>query len=250
VLVQRRLGCVATICRSSRRSPPDHGLPVARRLLRLRRWPPASSLFRRGPDQERRRLLSAPARRDACQLRSPDCATDPPKAIRCDKPSAGAASHSGPDARAPEKVGSFLLDMATRCACGPTDKLVLPMSRYDIADYLALSVETVSRAMTDLQQRGAIALTGTRRVTIVDHAFQEADTDDVPSGLRTIAATNGAGRDAKFTDRGMKARTSSSSVNPPEIRSPTPRRGESRARDDAFVVAPACERGAPRPSAR
>jgi len=152
--------------------------------------------------------------------------------------------------RAPEKVGSFLLDMATRCACGPTDKLVLPMSRYDIADYLALSVETVSRAMTDLQQRGVIALTGTRRVTIVDHAFQEADNDDVPSGLRTIAATNGAGRDAKFTDRGMKARTSSSSVNPLEIPSPTPRRGESRARDDAFVVVPACERGAPRPSAR
>ena len=70
--------------------------------------------------------------------------------------------------RAPEKVGSFLLDMAARCACGPTDNLVLPMSRYDIADYLALSVETVSRAITDLKQRRAIALAGARRLTIID----------------------------------------------------------------------------------
>ena len=70
--------------------------------------------------------------------------------------------------RAPEKVGSFLLDMAARCARGPTDNLVLPMSRYDIADYLALSFETVGRAMTDLKQRGAIALAGARRLTIID----------------------------------------------------------------------------------
>jgi CRP-like cAMP-binding protein len=69
--------------------------------------------------------------------------------------------------RAPEKVGS-LLDMAARCARGPTDNLVLPMSRYDIADYLALSFETVGRAMTDLKQRGAIALAGARRLTIID----------------------------------------------------------------------------------
>jgi CRP/FNR family nitrogen fixation transcriptional regulator len=90
--------------------------------------------------------------------------------------------------RAPEKVGSFLLDMAGRCARAPSDTLVLPMSRYDIADYLALSVETVSRAMTDLQQRGAIALSGTRRVTIVDRrAFQEADNDDLPDRARPMA---------------------------------------------------------------
>src|SRR5258707_4455275 len=91
--------------------------------------------------------------------------------------------------RAPEKVGSFLLDMAARCACGPTDNLVLPMSRYDIADCLALSVETVSRAMTDLKQRGAIALAGTRRVTIVDrNAFQEPDNDDLPGPARPPTA--------------------------------------------------------------
>jgi CRP/FNR family transcriptional regulator, nitrogen fixation regulation protein len=81
--------------------------------------------------------------------------------------------------RAPEKVGSFLIEMAARCPRGTDDRLVLPMSRYDIADYLALSVETVSRAMTELKRRDRIALTGTRRVMIVDrNALQETDSDD------------------------------------------------------------------------
>jgi CRP-like cAMP-binding protein len=48
------------------------------------------------------------------------------------------------------------------------DRLVLPTSRYDIADYLTLSVETVSRSLTDLKQRGLISLAGPRRVRIVD----------------------------------------------------------------------------------
>jgi hypothetical protein len=42
------------------------------------------------------------------------------------------------------------------------------MSRYDIADYLAVSVETVSRSLTDLKQRGVIRFSGTRTVKIVN----------------------------------------------------------------------------------
>jgi CRP/FNR family nitrogen fixation transcriptional regulator len=42
------------------------------------------------------------------------------------------------------------------------------MSRYDIADYLAVSVETVSRSLTDLKHRGVIKLAGTRIVMIVN----------------------------------------------------------------------------------
>jgi CRP-like cAMP-binding protein len=42
------------------------------------------------------------------------------------------------------------------------------MSRYDIADYLGLSAETVSRAVTSLKHQGAIMLAGTHRVQIVD----------------------------------------------------------------------------------
>jgi CRP-like cAMP-binding protein len=45
---------------------------------------------------------------------------------------------------------------------------VLPMSRYDIADYLAISVETVSRALTELKRRGMIRYVGTRRIRLVD----------------------------------------------------------------------------------
>jgi CRP/FNR family nitrogen fixation transcriptional regulator len=49
------------------------------------------------------------------------------------------------------------------------------MSRYDIADYLAISVETVSRALTKLRHRGAIKLLGTRIVRIVHRdALEEA----------------------------------------------------------------------------
>lgn len=68
-----------------------------------------------------------------------------------------------------EKVGSFILEMAARLSDGAADGLVvLPVSRYDIADYLAVSVETVSRSLTDLKHRGVIALSGTRIVRIVD----------------------------------------------------------------------------------
>jgi CRP/FNR family nitrogen fixation transcriptional regulator len=67
-----------------------------------------------------------------------------------------------------EKVGAFLLRIMQRLASDDPDRLVLPTSRYDIAEYLGLSVETVSRALTDLKDRGLISLAGPRRVRIVD----------------------------------------------------------------------------------
>ena len=52
------------------------------------------------------------------------------------------------------------------------------MSCEDIADYLVLSVETVSRSLTQLKRRGVILLIGTRQVRIVDrHALDDADED-------------------------------------------------------------------------
>lgn len=68
-----------------------------------------------------------------------------------------------------EKVGSFILEMGERMS-GPAGVVMLPVSRYDIADYLAVSVETVSRSLTDLQQRGVIRLFGTRHIQIVNRA--------------------------------------------------------------------------------
>jgi CRP/FNR family nitrogen fixation transcriptional regulator len=55
---------------------------------------------------------------------------------------------------------------------------VLPVSRYDIADYLAVSVETVSRSLTDLKQRGVIKLSGTRVLRIVNReALEDTEHD-------------------------------------------------------------------------
>ncbi len=74
------------------------------------------------------------------------------------------------------KVACFLLRMAERLDAGPSDALLLPISREDIADYLALSAETVSRSLTQLQRRGVIRLLATRQIRIVDRdAIEEAD---------------------------------------------------------------------------
>lgn len=90
-----------------------------------------------------------------------------------------------------EKVGSFLINMMERSSKQPDNRLLLFTSRYDIADYLALSVETVSRSLTDLRHRGFIALAGPRRVKIVDRSgLEEAD-----SSMRT-------GPDAAFAGDG------------------------------------------------
>lgn len=73
------------------------------------------------------------------------------------------------------KVGSFLLNMEHRLSDQPQGAVELPMSRTDIADYLAISVETVSRALTGLRDRGAIQFSGARRLTIVHPEALEID---------------------------------------------------------------------------
>ena len=78
---------------------------------------------------------------------------------------------------AEQKVGSFLLHMQERVGSGAVDGLVLPVTRYDVADYLALSVETVSRALTELKERGVISLSGPRRIGIIDRDALENERD-------------------------------------------------------------------------
>ncbi len=56
---------------------------------------------------------------------------------------------------AEERVVSFLL--AVRRKTDQREEIELPMSRQDIADYLGLTIETVSRTMTSLTRRGLIA---------------------------------------------------------------------------------------------
>jgi CRP-like cAMP-binding protein len=65
---------------------------------------------------------------------------------------------------ASERVAHFLIDMAERLGTG--DHLDLPMSRQDIADYLGLTIETVSRTLTQMQGAGLISLAGCRSVQL------------------------------------------------------------------------------------
>lgn len=71
-----------------------------------------------------------------------------------------------------EKVGSFLLSLNGR-GSSERGQVELPLTRYDIAEYLALSVETVCRAIKDLQQRGIITLVGTRTIKILNRGALE-----------------------------------------------------------------------------
>jgi CRP/FNR family transcriptional regulator, nitrogen fixation regulation protein len=66
---------------------------------------------------------------------------------------------------ATERVAAFLVDMADRQ--GDLDYIDLPMTRGDIADYLGLTIETVSRIFSKFRQRGVIGLRGSREIEIL-----------------------------------------------------------------------------------
>ena len=75
-----------------------------------------------------------------------------------------------------EKVATFLLLLAGRApniGCGHSEEMNyaqfrLPLTRADMADYLGLTLETVSRQMTKLKTSGALELTNNRDVTVPD----------------------------------------------------------------------------------
>jgi CRP-like cAMP-binding protein len=76
-------------------------------------------------------------------------------------------------ASALEKVSGFLLEMSDRGAAAATGTVFLPMPRYDIADYLAMAVETVSRTLTELRTRRTIVFRDPRHVCICDRGALE-----------------------------------------------------------------------------
>jgi CRP/FNR family transcriptional regulator len=79
-----------------------------------------------------------------------------------------------------ERLASFLIARAavpSNClACEPelAGIITLPMTRSDIADYLGLTIETVSRTLTRFKSEGLIEIPAPGQVAIRDHAALES----------------------------------------------------------------------------
>ena len=67
---------------------------------------------------------------------------------------------------AEERIICFLVEMVQRASPREDDFIALPMSRWDIADYLGLTIETVSRTLWDLERRGAIEIKGYHSIAL------------------------------------------------------------------------------------
>jgi CRP/FNR family nitrogen fixation transcriptional regulator len=63
-----------------------------------------------------------------------------------------------------ERVASFLLEMDRRLTA--TGMVALPMCRRDIRDYLGLTLETVSRALSQLHADGVVGFSGARQIVL------------------------------------------------------------------------------------
>ena len=63
-----------------------------------------------------------------------------------------------------ERVATFLLEMDSRLAVA--GMMALPMCRRDIGDYLGLTLETVSRALSQLHSQGVLGFSGARQIVL------------------------------------------------------------------------------------
>jgi CRP-like cAMP-binding protein len=70
-----------------------------------------------------------------------------------------------------ERVAGFLIEAAARAKS--RSEIQLPMSRQDIADYLGLTIETISRTLTHLEQTKLIELPTSRRVILKNRSQLE-----------------------------------------------------------------------------
>lgn len=70
-----------------------------------------------------------------------------------------------------ERVAAFILDTAERR--GGLESFDLPMSRADIGDYLGLTIETVSRALSKFKQSGLVRFPTLRTIEIMKRTALE-----------------------------------------------------------------------------
>jgi CRP/FNR family transcriptional regulator, nitrogen fixation regulation protein len=91
---------------------------------------------------------------------------------------------------AEERLAWFLIMLAARSACPSAHVLDLAMQRQDIADYLGLTIETVSRTFTLFRDRGLVSLPHKRRVLILRSdllaRLAAADRDAAPIALEPM----------------------------------------------------------------
>lgn len=66
---------------------------------------------------------------------------------------------------AQEKVAGFLMSLANR---ETDDTIDLPMGRQDMADYLGLTIETVSRMLTQLQDTSVVQFAASRKFRVTN----------------------------------------------------------------------------------
>ena len=83
-----------------------------------------------------------------------------------------------------EKIASFMLMVAKRTKLpedsGDAGRIELPLTREAMADYLGLTLETVSRQVSSLKRDGIIRLDGKRGVDILNNrALLQASGNDL-----------------------------------------------------------------------
>ena len=78
---------------------------------------------------------------------------------------------------AKEKVVSFLLSLAERIGLDDDDLVDVPMNRLDIADYLGLTNETVSREISALKRAGFIETPNNRQLILCNADALQALTE-------------------------------------------------------------------------
>ncbi len=72
---------------------------------------------------------------------------------------------------AAQRVAAFLIELSERL--NNRDTVDVPMSRTDIADYLGLTIETVSRTLTQFERDGLIEMPSARHIFIKNRAALE-----------------------------------------------------------------------------
>jgi CRP-like cAMP-binding protein len=69
-----------------------------------------------------------------------------------------------------QKIAAFFVMLAKKQGCeGESFDVKLPMSRLDIADFLGMSIETVSRRVTALKDTGVVQVPNRRTITITSY---------------------------------------------------------------------------------